>query len=372
MFPYAHLDTPFSDTLGFPETPSAYLEDMDSIDSIDPFSLHYKLDPVDASPLTLFGPYESSSSSNSTRSTTTPDIDYCSDQESHPDAPFWRKREDTPYPNRSGTPLLPKREDTPAEDESSNDIALSFPTADRKRSWKSFYASLNLSPESLEAHLDSAASSPVLTPLRHLSVTRAASPSAHDSDQDAYGESDGDGDDDDEYLPFVETNPRKRSRSSISVRHNASPSPSSHHNRRSVKRARVSPPSRNKQASSTTSVAIREAVSVASCHQMNFICPECGWKQTNRRMPDFKRHMKTHTRPTEDDQSKGWWCKGVLLENVDQYKKIPRDALPYMFLGQERIGGCMRTFSRRDALKRHLDNGNVQCVGTPCAAGQEE
>ena len=249
-----------------------------------------------------------------------------------------------------------------------NDIAPSFPTSARKRSWKSFYASLNLSPESLEVHLDSAASSPVLAPSRRLSVTHAASPSAQNSDAD--GESDGE--DDDEYVPFVETNPRKRGRSSIPVRRNVSPSPSSHHNRRSVKRARVSPPSRNKQASSEASAAIREAVSAVSCHQMNFICPECGWKQTNRRMPDFKRHMKTHTRPTEDDQSKGWWCKGVLLENVSRYKRIPRDARPYIFLGQHRIGGCMRTFSRRDALKRHLDNGNVHCVGTPCAATREE
>ena len=122
MFPYAHLETPHSDALGFPESvSSAFLEDMASIDTIDPFSLHYKLDPIDASPLALFGPYESSSNSNSTRSTATPDNDYCSDQESHPedaDTPFWRRREDTPYPKRSGTPFLPKREDTPAEDES--------------------------------------------------------------------------------------------------------------------------------------------------------------------------------------------------------------------------------------------------------------
>jgi hypothetical protein len=202
----------------------------------------------------------------------------------------------------------------------SNDVTLSFPTSARKRSWKSFYASLNLSPESLEAHLDSADSSPVLAPSRHLSVIRAASPSAQDSDQDADGESDGD--DDDEYVPFVDSNPRKRSRSSIPLRRNMSPFPSTHHDRRSVKRARVSP-SRNKQASSATSDAIREAVSAVSCRQMNFVCPECGWKQSNRRMPDFKRHMKTHTRPTEDDQSKGWWCKGVLFENVDQYQRIP-------------------------------------------------
>ena len=121
MFPYAHLETPLGDALGFSETTPAFLEDMASIDSIDPFSLHYKLDPIDASPLALFGPYESSSSSNSTRSTATPDNDYCSDQETHPedaDTPFWRRREDTPYPNRSGTPFLRKREDTPAEDES--------------------------------------------------------------------------------------------------------------------------------------------------------------------------------------------------------------------------------------------------------------
>jgi hypothetical protein len=122
MFPYAHLETPLGDALGFPETvASAFLEDMTSIDTIDPFSLHYKLDPIDASPLVLFGPYESSSSSNSTRSTATPDNDYCSDQESHPedaDTPFWRRREDTPYPKRSGTPFLPNHEDTPAEDES--------------------------------------------------------------------------------------------------------------------------------------------------------------------------------------------------------------------------------------------------------------
>jgi hypothetical protein len=37
-------------------------------------------------------------------------------------------------------------------------------------------------------------------------------------------------------------------------------------------------------------------------------------------------------------------------------------------LGQERIGGCMQTFSRRDALKRHLDNAHVVCVGRPCEA----
>ena len=31
----------------------------------------------------------------------------------------------------------------------------------------------------------------------------------------------------------------------------------------------------------------------------------------------------------------------------------------YVFGGQLMIGGCMRTFTRRDALKRHVDNPNI-------------
>jgi len=49
----------------------------------------------------------------------------------------------------------------------SNDITLSFPTSAQKRSFESFYASLNLSLESLQTHLDSAASSPALAPWHH-------------------------------------------------------------------------------------------------------------------------------------------------------------------------------------------------------------
>ena len=35
----------------------------------------------------------------------------------------------------------------------------------------------------------------------------------------------------------------------------------------------------------------------------------------------------------------------------------------YDFRGQLMIGGCMKTFARRDALKRHVDNPKIPCVG---------
>ncbi|KAK7442226.1 hypothetical protein VKT23_016197 [Stygiomarasmius scandens] len=112
-----------------------------------------------------------------------------------------------------------------------------------------------------------------------------------------------------------------------------------------------------------------EAVSwLESC---NFVCTECGWVQHSRRMPDFSRHVITHRRPPAGDTSCGWWCKGVLVEQRHLYPQIPEDAPVYEFRGRKRVGGCLKTFSRRDALSRHLDNVNVGCVGKACAVDQE-
>ncbi|KAF9071173.1 hypothetical protein BDP27DRAFT_1322466 [Rhodocollybia butyracea] len=90
-------------------------------------------------------------------------------------------------------------------------------------------------------------------------------------------------------------------------------------------------------------------------------------------MPDFQRHLKTHLRADKDDQTQGWWCKGVRVESrhevnqhardVNSKKVIGDDAEMYSFHDHMRVGGCLQTFSRRDALKRHLQNENGKCVG---------
>ncbi|KAJ6525301.1 hypothetical protein DFH09DRAFT_1329106 [Mycena vulgaris] len=206
--------------------------------------------------------------------------------------------------------------------------------------------------------------SPPSTPYRPRQRKRARLSAAdEDSDRDADCESAGDATDD-EYLP-PSLNPRKRSRSSSPVpsrRTSASPSTSSSSSEHPNKRAHMLPQSRNKQASRA------EIQRVENAEDFNdFVCTVCGWVQKNERIPDFKRHLKTHQRAFEEDTEKGWRCKGVPVSEAADYG-LGADAPTYNFLHQERVGGCMKTFSRRDALKRHLDNANVSCVGRPTAA----
>ncbi|KAJ7486034.1 hypothetical protein B0H11DRAFT_1136070 [Mycena galericulata] len=198
-----------------------------------------------------------------------------------------------------------------------------------------------------------------------------ASASDEDSDHDADCESTGDASDD-EYVPSPTLNPRKRTRSASPGpfrRTAASPAASSSALSSSTdhpnKRARLPPPSRNKQAT------LDEIQRVESSDDYNdFVCRVCGWVQKNGRLPDFKRHVKTHQRAFEEEAQKGWRCKGVLLSEAARYR-LGADAPTYKFLDQVRVGGCMKTFSRRDALKRHLDNVNVSCVGHPTAPTQD-
>ncbi|KAJ7189861.1 hypothetical protein GGX14DRAFT_322478, partial [Mycena pura] len=193
--------------------------------------------------------------------------------------------------------------------------------------------------------------------------TARPSPVADDSDRNAEYESTGDASDD-EYLPSAPLNRRKRARSSLassrplpfmppssllSSRHTDAEPP--------TKRARAIPVSRNKQ---TSLAEVQRAEN--SDEYGDFVCRVCGWVQRNKRVPDFKRHVKTHQRSWDDRANKGWCCTGVLFSEVADYPRIKPNAPVYLFTGQMRVGGCQKTFSRRDALKRHLENPNVKCV----------
>ena len=97
--------------------------------------------------------------------------------------------------------------------------------------------------------------------------------------------------------------------------------------------------------------------------------PGCKYVQKNRRVPDLKRHMATHSYLLEPDK---WTCCGIATEDAHLYgieirQGATREELikegAYVFRGKLMIGGCMGRFTRRDALKRHLDNPNFPCVG---------
>ena len=173
----------------------------------------------------------------------------------------------------------------------------------------------------------------------------------HDSNEDTYSESEGNGSED-EYLPSPTLGPRKRLRSARSASAAASSqNQSAEHAPR--KRPRHSPQPRNVQATP-------DAIPASPTTKNNpWACPYCKWVQRNHRTPDLKRHIRTHTRLQRPAQ---WVCCGVPVEEAEHYN-VPVDAKPYLWGGEMMVGGCRKEFSRRDALKRHLDNDHISCIG---------
>ena len=92
-------------------------------------------------------------------------------------------------------------------------------------------------------------------------------------------------------------------------------------------------------------------------------CPHCPYVQRNRRSPDLKRHIKTHTRGVDVVD---WVCCGVPVLNAIELgvpAAIVREAEVFEFDGMLMIGGCRKAFSRRDALSRHLQREKGECFG---------
>jgi hypothetical protein len=94
-----------------------------------------------------------------------------------------------------------------------------------------------------------------------------------------------------------------------------------------------------------------------SGHAKDLICPVigCPHQQLNGRIQDFRRHLGTHLRRNGEIRCKGMpWEQ--FLRDRHLFPKISKEERPYEVPeeGGLWIGGCMKTFSRADALKRHL------------------
>ncbi|PIL23049.1 hypothetical protein GSI_14356 [Ganoderma sinense ZZ0214-1] len=92
-------------------------------------------------------------------------------------------------------------------------------------------------------------------------------------------------------------------------------------------------------------------------------CPHCPYVQRNRRSPDLKRHIKTHTR---GDDVADWVCCGVPVLSAIELgvpDRILREGQVFVFDGVLMVGGCRKAFSRRDALHRHLQRERGKCFG---------
>lgn len=98
-------------------------------------------------------------------------------------------------------------------------------------------------------------------------------------------------------------------------------------------------------------------------------CPHCGADWSTKRRPDFMRHVASHTR---DDPE--FACAGVPIHLAAAYGLDPVDVMrlvekgeALLYDGQLMVGGCKYPFSRADALKRHLCNPHISCIGTHTA-----
>ena len=126
-------------------------------------------------------------------------------------------------------------------------------------------------------------------------------------------------------------------------------------------------PSRNKQATTIDQEEyIRLKLSLCQVNRggpNDLDCPVegCHYIQMNGRMPDLRRHIRTHIRKDAEIR-----CKGVPWQDFMQHRHpFPTisDEQPYAVPNEDGlwIGGCLKTFSRADALKRHLRN--TSCMG---------
>ncbi|KAH9926586.1 uncharacterized protein BXZ73DRAFT_19208, partial [Epithele typhae] len=86
-------------------------------------------------------------------------------------------------------------------------------------------------------------------------------------------------------------------------------------------------------------------------------CPHCNY--TSHRKPDLRRHVDTHTGGSTPMR---WICGGVPLAEARKRGINVERMHVYLLDGQERVGGCLKAFSRRDAMLRHWRTTGGRCI----------
>ncbi|PPQ80453.1 hypothetical protein CVT25_001780 [Psilocybe cyanescens] len=145
------------------------------------------------------------------------------------------------------------------------------------------------------------------------------------------------------------TVPSSSSSSSPSTTHTSSSSPLH-------REPRKAPPRRNIQ----TSLDIK-ARGAEDLLRLNFRCPVkgCTYKpEGKQRTTDFQRHLDSH------ESKRALFCTGVRVSDAARFTIDPSYTVPYMVEDkmEPHIGGCNGSFSRRDALKRHIEDSQWNCV----------
>ncbi|KAH9979963.1 hypothetical protein BGW80DRAFT_1454507 [Lactifluus volemus] len=85
-------------------------------------------------------------------------------------------------------------------------------------------------------------------------------------------------------------------------------------------------------------------------------CKDCGFSQSTQRKGDFKRHLKTHS----DKASNRYVCCGIPVTHWKMASLLPEYTVR-SYKGCDFYGGCGKSYSRMDALQRHL--GKSHCAG---------
>lgn len=177
--------------------------------------------------------------------------------------------------------------------------------------------------------------------------------------------------DEDEYIPAKSTYRQKTNKSKATTR-SKSPRPAPKTMKGDTPRGarRSNPydrntPSRNLQCKDTALLARKVS---------DFKCPICGYTQQKRRVQELKRHIRTHGRWRKPGE---WTCRGVGIDRAHLLGIGIRQGMTeeefieaggYRFEGRLMAGGCRGTFSRKDALKRHVDSPGNSCVNGDLAS----